>query len=64
MQDKLLSLKTESPWPDALSSIMINEENVKYAILKLRNGKATGKDCIPGEILKYGGQILQRELFC
>ena len=61
-QDKLTQLKTEFPSPDALSSIVINEEFVKQAISKLRNGKATGKDSIPGEFLKHGGNILQNAL--
>jgi len=38
------------------------EEELKNAMIKLRNGKATGADNIHAEFLRYGGSQLQRAL--
>ena len=57
--DRLVS---KVPLPDSLNSIMFDIKHLKAAIKKLRNGKATGKDNIPGEFLKNGGEILDNAL--
>jgi hypothetical protein len=55
-------LETKAPLPQSLHSITLNNELIKIAVSKLKNGKATGKDNIPGEFLKNGGQLLQNAL--
>ena len=62
VKEKLASLGTQCPLPDSLHSIAINIDLVEFAVAKLRNGKATGKDSIPGEFLKNGGQVLSNAL--
>lgn len=37
-------------------------EEVKHAICSLKNNKAPGVDSIPGEVLKYGGEVLHTRL--
>ncbi len=42
--------------------IPITKEEVEAAAKKLRNGRACGKDQIPGELLKYGGDELHEQI--
>ena len=42
--------------------IALEEGEIIYAIKKLKNHKATGVDGIPGELIKYGGDGMLREM--
>ena len=39
-----------------------NPETVKKEIMQLKNNRAAGKDRLPGELFKYGGEKLARAL--
>ena len=60
--EDITSLETKAPSPDSLSSVTIDQAHLKRAISKLKNGKAMGTDSIPGEFIKYGGDILHNAL--
>ena len=62
LKEAVESLKLQPPTPGALSTITLNKTFLRSALSKLRNGKATGKDNIPGEFLKHGGQVLENAL--
>lgn len=53
ISDNLDKFQHERPDSKALQSIEIDETSLKKAIAKLKNGKATGPDMIPGEFLKF-----------
>jgi exonuclease III len=55
---KVHQLEFTAPTPDSLHSVTIDEDSLKAAISKLKNGKATGVDNLPGEFIKYGGPKL------
>lgn len=38
------------------------KEEIRRAIRKLKNNKASGIDNIPGELIKYGGEVLLSRL--
>lgn len=42
--------------------VNIEQQYIQEALTKLRNRKSPGKDDIPNELLKYGGQVLIQEL--
>jgi hypothetical protein len=52
------------PWsgPPRPLDVPITAEEVSKAAMSLSNGRATGKDAIPCEFLKYGGQALHEYL--
>lgn len=62
IKDKLSKLETQCPLPDSLHLIDMNNDLLDFAVAKLRTGKATGKDNIPGEFLKNGGLSLRSAL--
>lgn len=37
----------------------IGREEIRRAVARLKVGKAMGKDCIPNEVWKFGGQELE-----
>jgi hypothetical protein len=59
---RLGDLENAAPSSESLHSIKFDDQSIRSAICKLKNGKATGKDSIPGEFLKYGGAVIQTVL--
>ena len=63
--DRISTLESQPPHPDSLQSVTINDESIKYALSRLKNGKATGVDylLVPGEFLKNEGPVINQKLF-
>ena len=42
--------------------ILFNKEEIKKAVNKLKLNKSPGEDCVKGELLKYSGDDLYKEI--
>ena len=59
--DEQMSANEQDPKIGPLNNQITNRE-VERALRKLKNGRATGPDGIPGELLKYSDPLLHQEI--